>query len=146
MTGSDIVATAELVVRRTPVFLLSIEGSTARINATGARTLTSCTRHQTSRSSSSTAKGLMREMPALLTRISTGPSSLSTCATILSAAPLAVTSATTEIALPFADLISSTRVRRSCSRRATAATDAPAAANTFEIDRPRPTDEPVTMT
>mgnify|MGYP006867928268 FL=1 len=75
-----------------------------------------------------------------------GPSSFSTCETMFWAAPLAVTSATIEIALPLADLISSTRVRRSFSRRATAATDAPAAAKALAMERPRPTDEPVTTT
>ncbi len=48
MTGRAMEATPELIVMTMPVLRSIMDGRTARIRATGARTLTSWTRHQMS--------------------------------------------------------------------------------------------------
>ena len=85
------------------------------------------------------SKGMRREVPALLTRISTGPNAFSAVAMRRSMSSALPTSATQAQTLPSpADSTSSRVCSNTSSRRAVIQTWAPAAAKLSAMARPRP--------
>src|SRR5436190_508729 len=105
-------------------------------------------------SSSIFAKLLSRRMPALFTRMSTRPHSVSTASTIARTAPKSVTDAPLAIALPPAARISSATafaavgvppLPSSVPPRSLTTTAAPRAASANACWRPRPPPAPVTI-
>ena len=83
-------------------------------------------------------------MPALLTRMVTSPNAASAASTAPAMALASLTSRGTLTADPPDSVISATRSSSFSTRRAQAATDAPAAARVSANRRPSPDDAPVT--
>lgn len=88
----------------------------------------------------------MRDIPALLMRMSIGPNSFSTVLMMVLGAEGWETSATMGRAMPPEEVISETRVLRSGERRAMMAVWAPAAAKALAVARPMPEEAPVITT
>src|SRR5215469_12752117 len=98
-----------------------------------------------SQSSSLCSSGfLTMAMPELLTRMVTGPSSVSAAVTASLTLADEVTSQATGKARPPSPSISAASASRRSSRRAASATLAPARASTFAKCQPRPAEAPVT--
>src|SRR6267154_6314278 len=134
---------SEATLMITPLLRCRIERSTARQQRNTARRSVPSTKSQSA--SVVSRNGFSRITPALLTRMSIGPSASSVLLTRRSTPTAWLTSASTSIALEPAAAISPTSCRASPARpRWLTATRAPARANAIAIARPIPLAAPVT--
>lgn len=118
------------------------EGMMAWITVVGAFKFNSNTFHHASIFFSS-AKRAMRVVPALLIKISIGPSSSSTCAKSGEGSEDRASKVSPRAGVEYLVLISAMRESMSAFVRARAATWAPAAANATAVERPMPREAPV---
>ena len=141
------VARTETTLMIVPPLRAIIPGATARVKDIVPLIFTSRTSKARERRGSSCSRVEIRDIPALLIKMSTGPNLSSVSLTARSGAAGSVTSATIARAGGWSrERISSTRLSRSERVRDRHATEAPAAAKARAVARPIPRPAPVMRT